>query len=82
MFASQAGTGTWQSVFEVFFPETERIELTINSQLFSSANIGELGFIDRNAVQIEVGQSIAVPEPMSLGFAVALFGLTAIVRRR
>ncbi len=83
-FDSLGGNGVWDSSFTISFPETDRINLLINSQIFSTATSGseQVAFIDKSGTMITVGGRSAVPEPGNAAMLILASGLIATIRRR
>ncbi len=81
---SGSGQGNWDQSFELAFPEAEKIRLVIDTQVLASADDGEVAFVDKIGMNVQISSVSAVPEP-SATLALAstlLFGLAWARRRK
>ena len=75
-------SGAWIESLTINFPETTKITVTLDNQLFTFADDPGVAFIDKKGVNIFVGKNV-IPEPStSLILAMGIFGFVARNRRR
>jgi len=79
-----SGAGNWEQSFSLMFPETQQVRLVVDSQIFALAGPGEVAFINKSGLDVNVGTVSAVPEPEAMtGLAsLAIAGLVFARRRR
>ena len=83
-FDSDGGSGVWESSFSINFPETRLVNLTINSQIYSSSSTlpDRVSFIDKAGSIITVGTISTIPEPGQAAMLILASGLIATYRSR
>ncbi len=75
-------SGDWIRELTITFPETTKITLNLDNQLFSFADTPGVAFIDKKGVDIFPGGEV-IPEPTSAAIlALGLMGLAIRSRRR
>ncbi len=72
-------SGDWIESLTLFFPETTKVTITLDNQLFTFADAFGVAFIDKKGIDIIPGGEI-VPEPASA--AILLIGLAGFAIRR
>ena len=73
-------SGGWIESLTISFPETSKITVTLDNQLFTFADDPGVAFIDKKGVNISVG--LVVPEPTSSVLILMGFAGLAYRRRR
>ena len=73
-------SGAWQQSLTITFPETTKVTVTLDNQLFTFADDPGVAFIDKKGVDIRVGKNV-IPEPSSLAI-LGLGSLAMAIRRR
>lgn len=75
-------SGDWIRELTITFPETTKITVNLDNQLFTFADTPGLAFIDKKGVDIFPG-GVVIPEPTSAAIlALGLMGLAIRSRRR
>ncbi|MEM9411748.1 MAG: PEP-CTERM sorting domain-containing protein [Planctomycetota bacterium] len=75
-------SGAWQQSLTITFPETTKITVTLDNQLFTFADDPGVSFIDKKGVDILVGKNV-IPEPSTaILMGIGCIAFAARSRRR
>lgn len=78
-----AGSGVWQGIAEVVFPETDSAQVFVHNILLADAETGEVASISKRNATVRVGTAgPVVPEPTTFGIlALGMIGMATRRRR-
>jgi len=80
-FSFGAGSGVWDGVAEVFFPETDSAKVFVHNILLADSEVGSVASINKRNATIRVGNNV-IPEPTTFGIlALGMIGMAARRRR-